>query len=158
MTASDSLRGPADWRIAIVASSYDPEITDRLVAGAHGRLVEAGILPEAIDVVQVPGAFELPLAVKWVIEAGNVHGVVALGCVIRGETPHFEFVSLGATVGLEATSREHGIPVAFGVLTTENGEQARARAGGAKGNKGREAADAVLRMCRLRDRLSGASS
>jgi 6,7-dimethyl-8-ribityllumazine synthase len=90
-----------------------------------------------------------------VLDRGGVDAVLALGCVIRGETPHFEFVSLGTTIGLEAVARESGTPVAFGLLTTDDGDQARARAGGAKGNKGEEAALAVLEMCTLRETLRG---
>jgi len=114
-------------------------------------------MSEAIRLVHVPGAWELPLAVKWILEAGDVDGVIAVGCVIRGETPHFEFLSMAATVGLEALAREYGVPLAFGLLTTEDGEQARARAGGAKGNKGEEAALAVLEMCGLAEEFRGGS-
>jgi 6,7-dimethyl-8-ribityllumazine synthase len=83
------------------------------------------------------------------LRRGNLDGVIALGCVIRGETPHFEYVSLGATRGLETLSREYGVPIGFGLLTTDTADQARARSGGVKGNKGEEAAQAVLDMCRL---------
>jgi 6,7-dimethyl-8-ribityllumazine synthase len=93
--------------------------------------------------------------VRWVLDRGGVDGVIALGCVIRGETPHFDFVSIGSTIGLEAVARESGLPVAFGLLTTDDGDQARARAGGDRGNKGEEAALAVLEMCALRDELRG---
>ncbi|MCK5484103.1 MAG: 6,7-dimethyl-8-ribityllumazine synthase, partial [Gemmatimonadetes bacterium] len=109
--------------------------------------------PENIDVVHVPGAWELCLGVGLVITRGHYDGVLALGCVIRGETPHFEYISMAATLGLEALARETGVPVGFGLLTTEDGEQAMARAGGAKGNKGEETALAVLEMCDLAARL-----
>ena len=109
--------------------------------------------PDSIDVLHVPGAWELPLAVQWILDGEQYDGVLALGCVIRGETPHFEYVSLGATTGLQAAAREAGVPVGFGLLTTDDGDQARARAGGAKGNTGEEAALAVLEMCSLAARI-----
>lgn len=138
-----------DRRFCIVASRFNQAITDRLVEGARTCLEGHGTAPDDIEVFRVPGAFELPLAVRWVLDRGGVDGVAALGCVIRGETPHFDFVALGATVGIEAIARERGIPVAFGVLTTDDGPQARARAGGHKGNKGEDAALALLEMCEL---------
>lgn len=147
----------ADGRYCIVASRFNAPVTDLLVEAARACLVERGATPENIDVVRVPGAWELPLAVSWVIDRGTVDGVVALGCVIRGETPHFEYVSMGATIGLEAVARESGIPIAFGVLTTDDGDQARARAGGSKGNKGEEAALALLEMCEVAAALKGRS-
>jgi 6,7-dimethyl-8-ribityllumazine synthase len=112
-------------------------------------LVAAGVDLGQIAIYKVPGAWELPLCVSWLLRRGDLDGVVALGCVIRGETPHFEYVSLGATRGLETLAREHGVPIGFGLLTTDTAEQARARSGGAKGNKGEEATQAVLEMCRL---------
>jgi len=139
----------AGRRFCLVASRYNQPITDRLVDGARSCLVAHGADPADIELIRVPGAFELPLAVRWVLDRGGVDGVAALGCVIRGETPHFEYVSLGATIGIEAIARERGVPVAFGVLTTDDGAQARARAGGQKGNKGEEAALALLEMCEL---------
>jgi len=147
----------AGRRICLVASRFNQPITDRLVEGALACLEAHGTDPDDIEVIHVPGAFELPLAVRWVLDRGGVDGVAALGCVIRGETPHFEFVSLGATVGIEAVARDRGVPVAFGLLTTDDGAQARARAGGGKGNKGEEAALALLEMCDLADRLRGGS-
>lgn len=139
----------ANGRYCIVASRFNDAVTGPLVESARACLVTHGAASAAITTVWVPGAWELPLAVKWIIERGDVDGVIALGCVIRGETPHFEYVSMGATIGLEAVARESGIPVAFGLLTTDNGDQARARAGGAKGNKGEEAALALLEMCEV---------
>ncbi len=109
--------------------------------------------PANIDVVHVPGAWELPLGVRLSLAHADYDGVLALGCVVRGETPHFEYVSMGATVGLQALARESSVPIGFGLLTTDDAEQAWARAGGAKGNKGEEAAMAVLEMCDLANRL-----
>ena len=116
---------------------------------ARNTLIRAGVTDDRIETHYVPGAWELPLCVSWLLDRGGLDGVVALGCVIRGETPHFEYVSLGATTGLESLAREFGIPVGFGLLTTDTADQARARAGGAKGSKGEEAALAVLEMCEL---------
>lgn len=138
-------------RICCVASSFNGRVTEALVAGAQECLVSHGVRPEDIDVLWVPGAWELPQGVRLALARGGYDGIVALGCVIRGETPHFEYISMGATVGLEAAGRNAAVPVAFGLLTTENSQQALARAGGAKGNKGAEAARAVLEMCGLVD-------
>ena len=156
MTGGAPGNGPAKdagagRRFCLVASRFNQAVTDRLVEGARDCLVAHGTSPVDIEVIRVPGAFELPLAVTWVLDRGGFDGVAALGCVIRGETPHFEYVSLAATVGLEAVARASGTPVSFGVLTTDDADQARARAGGEKGNKGEEAALALLEMCALAD-------
>lgn len=145
---ASSARGEG-LRIAIVVSRFNEPITESMAQAARETLLEAGVDGGDLEVHRVPGAWELPLAVEWILRRGGVDGVVALGCVIRGETPHFEYVSTGATIGLESAARTHGVPVGFGLLTTEDGDQARARAGGTKGNKGEEAARAVLEMCRL---------
>jgi 6,7-dimethyl-8-ribityllumazine synthase len=137
----------------VVVSRFNAAVTERLLEGALVFLEEAGVDRTLIDVLHVPGAWELPFGVRLALDHARYDGVLALGCVIRGETPHFEYVSMGATVGLEAVARESGVPVGFGLLTTEDGEQALARAGGRKGNKGREAAQAVLEMCDLSARL-----
>lgn len=157
MTGGPAADAGAGRRFCLVASRFNQPITDRLVEAARACLEAHGTAPDDIEVIHVPGAFELPLAARWVLDRGGVDGVAALGCVIRGETPHFEFVSLGATLGIEAVARDRGIPVAFGLLTTDDGAQARARAGGGKGNKGEEAALALLEMCDLADRLRGGS-
>jgi 6,7-dimethyl-8-ribityllumazine synthase len=144
-------------RFFVIVSRFNQPVTDSLAEAAHACLIQHGATSEAIRMVQVPGAWELPQAAKWILEGGQADGVIALGCVIRGETPHFEFVSMAATVGLEALAREYGVPLAFGLLTTDNGEQALARAGGAKGNKGEQAALAVLEMCNLAEEFRGKS-
>lgn len=144
-------------RFFVVVSRFNQPVTDSLAEAARACLIQHGAASEAVRMVQVPGAWELPQAAKWILESGQADGVIALGCVIRGETPHFEFVSMAATVGLEALAREHGVPLAFGLLTTDNGEQALARAGGGKGNKGEEAALAVLEMCNLAEEFRGKS-
>jgi len=150
VTRSDAgSRLAARLRIALVVSRFNEPVTRPMEEAARRVLIEAGVAEASISTHHVPGAWELPLCVSWLLRRGEVDGVVALGCVIRGETPHFEYVSLGATTGLEALAREHGIPVGFGLLTTDTAAQARARSGGAKGNKGEEAAIAVLQMCEI---------
>ncbi len=157
MTAP-ALRGTGEGRrFCLVVSRFNEPVTDRLVRAARACLIEHGASSESIRTVHVPGAWELPLAARWILDQGETDGIIALGCVIRGETPHFEFIAQAATIGLEALARERGIPLAFGVLTTENGEQALARAGGAKGNKGEDAALAVLEMCGLAEELRSSS-
>jgi 6,7-dimethyl-8-ribityllumazine synthase len=139
----------ARLRIAIVVSRFNEAVTGSMRQAAVETLLGAGVPDDHIDIYGVPGAWELPICASWLLRRGNLDGVVALGCVIRGETPHFEYVSLGATRGLETLAREFGVPIGFGLLTTDTADQARARSGGAKGNKGEEAAQAVLDMCRL---------
>lgn len=140
-------------RLCLVVSRFNEPITARLETGALECLVAEGVDPANVDVVHVPGAWELPLGVRLALGQAKYDGVLALGCVIRGETPHFEYVSMGATVGLQALARESNVPIGFGLLTTDDGLQASARAGGDKGNKGEEAARAVLEMCDLAARL-----
>ena len=136
--------GSANYRFGIAASRFNQEIVDRLLEGALGALEETGTRRNAVELVRVPGAFELPLAAQEL--AKNCDAVIALGCVIRGETPHFEYVSQAAVQGLERVSLDSGIPVAFGVLTTDTVEQALARAGGDVGNRGYDAAIAAIEM------------
>ena len=131
-------------------SRFNALITDRLLAGARACLTEHGVAPDAIDVVSVPGAWELPVAAQAATKRGYA-AVIALGCVIRGDTPHFEYVAGAAAHGLERVSLEAGLPVAFGVLTTEDTHQALARAGGREGNKGWDAALVALEMADLLD-------
>jgi 6,7-dimethyl-8-ribityllumazine synthase len=139
----------ARLRIAIVVSRFNEAVTGSMRQAAVETLLGAGVADDHIDIYGVPGAWELPICASWLLRRGNLDGVIALGCVIRGETPHFEYVSLGATRGLETLAREFGVPIGFGLLTTDTADQARARSGGARGNKGEEAAQAVLDMCRL---------
>jgi 6,7-dimethyl-8-ribityllumazine synthase len=128
-------------RFAIVASEYNSLIMDRLIEGAKRTLKDQ----ESVVVIRVPGSFELPLAVKTAAESDKFDGVVALGCVMRGETPHFEYISSAVSLGLQQVAMETGIPVGFGVLTVDTVEQAMERSGEA-GNKGAEAALAALGM------------
>lgn len=145
-------RGPAEaagLRIAIIAARFHAEITDRLVEGALEALRNHGAHERDVEVWRVPGAWELPQAAARAVRAGRFNAIVTLGCVVRGETPHFDYVCQQASLGLGAVAREAAIPVAFGVLTTDNLEQAVARAGSGPGNKGYEAAISMLDMVSL---------
>ena len=139
--------------VGIVVGRFNGEITSRLLDGAVAALEEAGVERERIDVVPVPGAFELPLGAMALAKTRLYACVIALGCVIRGETPHFDFVAAEAASGLQLAALETGVPVAFGVLTTDTREQAEERAGGARGNKGAEAARSALEMADVFGRL-----
>lgn len=133
-------------RFALVVSRFNEMVTERLTAGARNCLIQHGTAEEDIDTIHVPGAWELPLAVAAVIRRGGYDGVIALGCVIRGETPHFDYVAGGAANGLAKIALETGVPVGLGLLTTDTADQALARAGGKSGNKGFESAISVLEM------------
>jgi 6,7-dimethyl-8-ribityllumazine synthase len=137
------------FRFAIVVSKYNDFITDRLQAGAIDALTSAGAAPDALTVVRVPGAYELPLAAQHAAESGRFDAVVCLGCVIRGETPHFEYISSAVAHGLTTAASATGVPIAFGVLTTNSVEEALARAADGPGNKGREAAAAAIEMAEV---------
>jgi len=139
--------------VGIVASRYNGDITTKLLEGALGALTAAGVQRDRIDVLQVPGAFELPLGAMALAKSRRYACVVALGCVIRGETPHFDFIAAEAASGLQLAALETGVPVVLGVLTTEDRAQAEARAGGAHGNKGAEAASSALEMADVFARL-----
>ncbi|OLC69950.1 MAG: 6,7-dimethyl-8-ribityllumazine synthase [Gemmatimonadetes bacterium 13_1_40CM_4_69_8] len=139
-----SPRAPRQVRVAVVVARYNEIVTGRLLEGARQCLREKGVAEAQVDVVWVPGAFELPVAAEAAAASGRYAAIVALGCVIRGETPHFEYVAGEAARGLGNVALAHRLAVGFGVLTTESLEQAMARAGGAAGNKGYEAAEAAL--------------
>ena len=136
----------ADLKFAILATRFNDFIVDRLVGGAVDYLIRHGGSEENLTIVRVPGAFEMPLACKKLAASGKYDGV---GAVIRGGTPHFDFVAAEATKGLAHVSLESGVPVGFGLLTTDNIEQAIERAGTKAGNKGVEAASAVLETVRV---------
>ncbi len=139
--------------VGIVVSSFNGEITSRLLEGAIDALEEAGVGRERIEVVTVPGAFELPFGAMALAKTKRYSCVVALGCVIRGETPHFDYVAGEAASGLQLAALETGVPVSFGVLTCDTREQAEARGGGTRGNKGTEAARSALEMADVFARL-----
>jgi 6,7-dimethyl-8-ribityllumazine synthase len=140
-------------RVAIVVSRYNELITRRLLDGARDALREAGIPDSHIEEFWVPGAFELAVAAEEAAVSGRFRAIVALGCVIRGETPHFEYVAGEAARGLGNVALAHRVALGFGVLTTENQSQAEARAGGAAGNKGYEAAAAALQTADVLHRV-----
>lgn len=141
---------PSGLRFAIVVARFNAEITEKLQAGAEQALAQAKL----VKVFHVPGAFELPLAAQQLAESGKYDAIVALGAVIRGDTPHFDFVAQGAAQGLMNVMLETNVPVAFGVLTTDTLEQAEARAGGRLGNKGHDAAMTVIEMVRFGQSVS----
>jgi 6,7-dimethyl-8-ribityllumazine synthase len=142
-------------QFAIVVARFNSVVTDKLLEGARKALTEAKA--DGIEVFHVPGAFELPLAAKLLAHAHTYHGIIALGAVIRGNTPHFDFVAAEAARGLQQVALETGLPVAFGVLTTDTMEQAEARAGGAHGNKGYDAAMTAVEMAHFADSLAVAT-
>src|SRR6266853_2294524 len=133
-------------RVAIVVSKYHDFVTDRLQAGALAALDAAGVGADRIVVVRVPGAFELPSAAQHAAAGGKNDAVVCLGCLIRGETPHFEFIASAVAHGLTAAAAATGVPITFGVRTTNSGGEAIARAGDGPANKGWEAASAAVEM------------
>jgi 6,7-dimethyl-8-ribityllumazine synthase len=141
-------------RFAVVVSRFNQPVGARLLDGCARELEERGVASGDIDVLWVPGAFELPQAVRALAATGRYDAVVALGAVIRGGTPHFDYVCRAVTDGIREVIRDTGIPVGFGVLTTEDGDQAFDRAGGEHGNKGTEAARAAIEMARLVERLA----
>ena len=143
------LTAPKDARFAIVAARFNEFIVDRLVDGAIDALRRHGVSEGRISVVRVPGAFEIPVAVRQIAQSRKVDAVIALGCVIRGATAHFEYVSGAATNGCAQVATATGVPVIFGVLTTDSIEQAIERAGTKAGNKGAESAVAAIEMSSL---------
>ena len=148
-----ALRPAGRGRFAVIVSRFNDAITSRLLSGAVAALREAGAAGDQVETLAVPGAFELPQAARCLAETGGYEAVVCLGCVIRGETPHFEYISAAVAHGVMQASGETGVPIAFGVLTTDSWDQAMARAGEGRDNKGFEAAAAALEMAELFQRL-----
>jgi 6,7-dimethyl-8-ribityllumazine synthase len=140
-------------QVAVVAARFNAEIVDSMVAGAIAAWIRHDGDPEALTVVRTPGAFELPLAARKLAETGRYDAIVALGCVIRGETAHFDFVAGEAARGIADAARDTGIPVAFGVLTTETLDQALERASPEEMDKGGEALESALEMVLLLDEI-----
>ena len=161
MTSSDKTRREGKdapprgdgLRVAIACARFNGGITDRLLEGARAQLRELGVDPVSVREVWVPGAFELPLMAKRLAESGDVDAVVCLGVVIRGDTGHYEFVAGQCAAGIQAAQLDTGVPMAFGVLTTETDQQALDRAGGKEGNKGADAALAAVEMADLLRKL-----
>ncbi len=136
-------------RIGVALARFNQGVTELLLAGTLEALARHGVAEDAIDIATVPGAFELPLCAERLAATGRYDALVCLGAVVRGETPHFEYVAGAATRGIAEVARRHDLPVAFGVLTTDTIEQALARAGGERGNKGYEAAVTALEMVQV---------
>jgi len=133
-------------KIGLVISRWNQMIVDRLVVSADQVLAEAGFVGDSVVRIEVPGAFEIPQGCKALIDRANVDAVVTLGCVIRGQTPHFDYVAGECARGINDLALRTGVPISFGVLTCDNSEQALDRAGGEFGNKGEEAAAAALAL------------
>lgn len=138
---------------ALVASRFNDFIVDKLIAGAVDYLVRHGAEREDLLLVRVPGAFEMPLAAKKLAQSGKYHAVICLGAVIRGATPHFDYVAAEVSKGIASVSLETGVPIGFGVLTTDSLEQAIERSGSKAGNKGADAAAATLETLRVLEQL-----
>ena len=139
----------SELRLAIVVARFNEIVTEPLLAGARATAKDRGVRDEALDVVRVPGAFELPQAARRLAEGGGYDAIVCLGAVVRGETPHFDYVCSEAARGATLVAQRFNLPVTFGVLTCDTMEQARARAGGSAGNKGDEAMRAAIEMANL---------
>lgn len=154
-TTPETLPDGRGLRIGIIVSRFNQAVTGRLLAGAEGALAAAGVLPHGIERFWVPGAFELPFAAKLLGATNRFDALICLGCVIRGETPHFDYISSAVAQGLTAAALDTGVHVAFGVLTTDNEAQAVARSQSDRSNKGYEAAAAALEMARLRQHVFG---
>ena len=156
---SGVLQGELRWhggdRFAIVVSRYNKTVTDRLLEGAGERLAAAGVPADAVDIVSVPGAWELPVTAARLLWTTSHAGLISLGCVIQGETTHDRYINAQVSRSLSELSWRSGVPIAFGVLTCQTMEQALQRAGGRVGNKGAEAAEAVLELVDLFHRLPG---
>ena len=153
MNTYESSEDASGLRFAVVVSRFNQLISVKLLDACSAELIRCGARREDIDVAWVPGAFEIPIAARALASSGRYDALVALGSVIRGGTPHFDYVCRGVTDGLREVMRDTALPIGFGVLTTDDADQALARAGGEKGNKGEEAARAAIEMARLMVRL-----
>jgi 6,7-dimethyl-8-ribityllumazine synthase len=148
------LKHAAEYRIGLVTAQWNEHITGALEQGALAVLAEFGIRPENIRGVKVAGSYELPLAAQWLCTEFKADAVIALGCLIKGETPHFEYISEAVAHGLMELNLKHNLPFSFGVITVLTEQQALDRAGGVHGNKGAEAAVTALQMLQLKESLS----
>jgi len=146
----ENVPSAANMRMGIIVSEWNFEITGSLLKGATETLIRHGMQPDQLVVYYVPGSFELPLAASWLIEQMKPDAVICLGCVIQGETRHFEFISHAVSQGITNLGLKTKVPVVFGVLTPDTIEQARDRAGGRYGNKGDEAAITAIKMAALK--------
>ena len=141
--------------LAIVVSRFNRLVTERLLAGAHDALARHGVDQEKVDVAWVPGSLELPLAARRLAERGRYDAIVCLGAVIRGETPHFDYVASQAAAGISRVALDTGVPTIFGVITANTLEQALERAGGKAGNKGYDAVVTAIEMANLLEQVEG---
>jgi len=149
----ESSQDATSLRFAVVVARFYEDIANKLLHGCTEELIRRGAKQDKIDVAWVPGAFEIPMAARALASSGRYHAVVTLGAVIRGETPHFDYVCRGVADGLKEIMRDTSVPVAFGVLTTNDSAQALARCGGDHGNKGEDVALAAIEMAQLVARL-----
>jgi 6,7-dimethyl-8-ribityllumazine synthase len=150
-----ALAASATMRIALVVSEYHAFITNGLERGSRAALVDSGVPETAIDRFPVPGAYELAQAASRVAATGQFAAIVCLGCLIRGETPHFDYIAQAAAHGIMRAAQTHDVPIAFGVLTTNTADEAMARSIDGPANKGREAALAAVSMARLYQTIAG---
>lgn len=155
MTLRKGAESAAGMRFGIVAATFNEEVTRQLLEACRRELTRRGVATGDIEVVEVPGAFELPLAARALATTGRFDAVICLGAVIRGETPHFEYISAETSRGIGQAALETGVPVIFGVLTTETEEQARERADPAKLDRGGSAAKSAIEMARVMRKITG---
>lgn len=155
---SGQIRIASTARFAIVASRWNPRIVDALIEGAQRALIEHGAIEAMIDLVRVPGAWEIPMAAAQLATTRRYNAIIALGCVVRGDTRHYEHVADGCTQGLMRVALDHDVPVLNGVLAVERNADAQARAGGVHGNKGEDVALAAIEIVDLFTELDGANS
>ncbi len=154
MKTIEGLLNGEQMKVAIVAARFNDWIVSRLVDGAKDGLRRNGVDLDQVDIYYVPGAFEIPLVTKKVVATGNYDGVICLGAVIRGETPHFDYVCAEVSKGIATVSMDYETPVMFGILTTDTVDQAADRAGAKSGNKGFEAALGLIEMVRLMENIA----
>jgi 6,7-dimethyl-8-ribityllumazine synthase len=152
---SEKIFGILEARVAVIAARWNGEITDGLLSGAIKALTHHGIVQNDIEIFRVPGAFELPLASQRAARTGRFSAIISLGCVIRGDTPHFDYVCSETTRGIGQVSLNENLPVAFGLLTTDNLEQSLERSGDNSENKGEEAALTALEMLTMLQKMDG---
>ena len=155
--AQAPLADASPFRFAVVVSRFNEDVTGSLRDAAIAALKEAGATANHVQLFTVPGAFEIPQAARAAAETGRFDAIVCLGCIIRGETPHFDYIASAVAHGITDAAADTGVPMAFGVLTTDSLEQATARSGSGHDNKGREAAAAAIEMAALYKTIAGAS-
>jgi 6,7-dimethyl-8-ribityllumazine synthase len=154
-TVIEGTQSAEGFRFAIVVSRYHEFVTSKLEAGALAAFAAAGAADDAVTIVRVPGAYEIPIAAQLAAESGAFNALACLGCLIKGETPHFDYIASAVSQGLTEAAAATGVPMAFGVLTTNSVEEALARAGDGPGNKGWEAAAAAIEMASVVAQLKG---